>query len=143
MAEEDKVREASKRFYDALNSMPIGKNDPMADVWMHDSTVTAMQPLGDRLVGWEQVRDSFAQVGGISGGGEISVRDQIFRVVGEVAYELATERTQALFAGEEIRFDQRVTNIYRRERGQWKIVHHHTDLNPEMVDLLNRLQGRR
>jgi hypothetical protein len=95
MSEEDQVREASKRFYAALNSMLIKKNEPMANVWAHDSTVTAMQPLGGRLVGWEEVRDSFAQVGEISGGGEISVRDQIFRVVGDMAYELGTERTQA------------------------------------------------
>jgi ketosteroid isomerase-like protein len=143
MSEEDQVREASKRFYAALNSMLIKKNEPMANVWAHDSTVTAMQPLGGRLVGWEEVRDSFAQVGEISGGGEISVRDQIFRVVGDMAYELGTERTQAQLAGEEILFDGRFTNIYRRERGQWKLVHHHGDVSPELVDLLNRLQSGR
>jgi ketosteroid isomerase-like protein len=143
MSEEDQVREASKRFYAALNSMLIQKNGPMADAWVHDTTVTAMHPIGGRQVGWEQVRQSFEQVGGLAGGGEVALRDQIIRVVGDMAYELGTERGQALLASEEIRFDHRVTNIYRRERGQWKMVHHHTDLNPEMVDMLNRLQGGR
>jgi ketosteroid isomerase-like protein len=141
MSTEDEVREASKRFYAALNSMFIQKNSPMADVWVHDSTVTAMHPIGGRQIGWEQVRQSFEQVGGLAGGGEVALRDQIIQIDGDMAYELGTEQGQALLANEEIRFDHRVTNIYRRERGQWKMVHHHADLNAEMVALLNRLQG--
>jgi ketosteroid isomerase-like protein len=140
MSEEDKVREASKRFYAALNSMLVQRNGPMADAWVHDATVTAMHPIGGRQVGWEQVRQSFEQVGGLAGGGEVALRDQIIHVVGDMAYELGTEQGQALIAGEEIRFGHRVTNIYRRERGEWKMVHHHADVNAEMLDLLKRLQ---
>ena len=44
-------------------------------------------------------------------------------------------------AGEQIAIDQRVTNVYRREAGGWKMVHHHTDLSPAMLDLLGRLQA--
>ena len=33
----------------------------------------------------------------------------------------------------------RVTNIYRREAGAWKLVHHHTDISPAMLDVLARL----
>jgi hypothetical protein len=29
-----------------------------------------------------------------------------------------------------------VTNIYRREGGGWKMVHHHTDVSPAMVEAL-------
>ena len=38
-------------------------------------------------------------------------------------------------------FEQRVTNIYRREAGAWKIVHHHTDISPAMLETLSRLQS--
>jgi ketosteroid isomerase-like protein len=44
-------------------------------------------------------------------------------------------------AGEQVPLEHRVTNIYRREGGTWKIVHHHTDLSPEMMELIQRLQG--
>ena len=47
---------------------------------------------------------------------------------------------EATLAGEHIEIDQRVTNVYRREAGGWKIVHHHTDLSPAMLELLARLQ---
>jgi hypothetical protein len=34
-----------------------------------------------------------------------------------------------------------VTNIYQREAGAWKIIHHHADLVPAMVEVLQRLQA--
>jgi ketosteroid isomerase-like protein len=37
----------------------------------------------------------------------------------------------------------RVTNIYLREGRSWKIVHHHTDVSPAMLYVLNRLQAKK
>ncbi|MBS0508111.1 MAG: hypothetical protein JSR53_12080 [Proteobacteria bacterium] len=33
-----------------------------------------------------------------------------------------------------------MTNIYKREAGGWRLVHHHTDLSAGMLDVLRRLQ---
>jgi ketosteroid isomerase-like protein len=54
---------------------------------------------------------------------------------------VGTEQGQAKLAGEQIPIENRVTNIYRREAGGWKIVHHHTDISPAMLDVLSRLQA--
>jgi len=60
---------------------------------------------------------------------------------GDVAYELGVERGTLTIAGQTVsNFDNRVTNIYRREVTGWKIVHHHTDLSPAMIDIVSRLQ---
>jgi hypothetical protein len=61
---------------------------------------------------------------------------------GDVAYTLSTEHGQAKLADESIRIDWRATNIYRREAGGWKILHHHTDVSPALVETLGRLEGR-
>ena len=61
---------------------------------------------------------------------------------GDVAYTLGTEHGQAKLADESIGIDWRVTNIYRREAGGWKIVHHHTDVSPAVVEALDRKEGR-
>jgi SnoaL-like protein len=50
--------------------------------------------------------------------------------------------SRCTLAGENVTFEQRVTNVYRRDAGTWKIVHHHTDLSSGMVDLLARLQKK-
>ncbi len=34
-----------------------------------------------------------------------------------------------------------MTNIYRREAGEWKLVHHHADISPAMLGILERLQA--
>ncbi|HTX70324.1 MAG TPA: nuclear transport factor 2 family protein, partial [Thermoleophilia bacterium] len=59
----------------------------------------------------------------------------------DLAYETGIERGMVKVAGETVTIDQRVTNVYRREPDGWKIVHHHTDLSPAMLGILERLQA--
>jgi ketosteroid isomerase-like protein len=141
MSAEDEVREASDQFYAALNRMANGDAGPMMEVWSHTSDVSTMHPIGGREVGWEQVQGPWEQVAAIASGGQITLADSLIWVVGDLAYQIGTEAGEAKFGGQHVSFEQRVTNIYRREAGAWKIVHHHTDLSPAMLDVLARLQS--
>jgi ketosteroid isomerase-like protein len=141
MSVEDEVRDASSKFYAALNRMANGDAGPLAGIWSHSATVTTMHPIGDREVGWDQVRKSWEQVAQLSSGGQIELADQAIRVAGDLAYELGVERGRLTLAGQEVTIDHRVTNIYRREAGAWKIIHHHTDVAPAMLDVLKRLKA--
>jgi ketosteroid isomerase-like protein len=141
MSMEDEVRAASSRFYAALSGMANGDAGAMADCWSHSPDATAMHPIGGRDEGWEAVRASFAQVAGISTGGSIRIEDALIRVSGDVAWEIGRERGRATMAGRELELDHRVTNVYRREGGAWKLVHHHTDVAPAMVAMLEELGG--
>ena len=140
MSAEDEIRGASTKFYAALGRMAGGDAGAMEAVWSHSDTVTAMHPIGGRDVGWAAVKASFEGVAGLASDGRVELADQIIRVDGDLAYELGEERGQFTLAGEPIHIDQRVTNIYRRESGEWKLVHHHTDISPAMIALLERLQ---
>jgi ketosteroid isomerase-like protein len=143
MSAEDEVRAVSEKFYAALNRMAKGDAGSFADVWSHSATVTTMHPIGGREVGWDQVRNSWEQVAQIATGGSVKRSDQFIQVVGEVAYELGIERGEVTLAGQKVSFDERVTNIYRRESGAWKMVHHHSDLSQAAVDLLTRLKAKK
>jgi ketosteroid isomerase-like protein len=68
--------------------------------------------------------------------------DQFIQVAGDAAYELGVEHGQFTLAGQPVTGDCRVTNIYRRESGAWKIVHHHTDTAQSMIDVLSRLRKK-
>ena len=142
MSTEDEVRSASNQFYAALNRMLNGDVGPLADVWSHSAAVTTMHPIGGREVGWDNVRGSWEQVSGLASEGQVGLTDQIIQAAGDMAYELGVEQGQFKLAGEQVTVDHRVTNIYRREPGGWKIVHHHTDLSPAMLDLLSRLPAK-
>ena len=79
MAAEDEVRQASDRFYGALNRMLNGDAGPLGEVWSHESDVTTMHPIGGRQVGWEQVQPVWEQVGHICSGGQVRLDDQLLR----------------------------------------------------------------
>jgi ketosteroid isomerase-like protein len=139
MSTEDEVRKASKQFYAGLNHMANGDAGPLADIWSHSATVTAMHPIGGREVGWDAVGGSFGQVAKLASDGKIELKDQLIQVAGDVAYEVGIEHGQFKLAGQQVTLEHRVTNIYQQEAGAWKIIHHHTDISPAMLDVLSRL----
>ena len=142
MSAENEVREASKKFYAGLNSMANGKDNALVDIWLHNASVTAMHPISGREVGWDAVNESFNQVGKIASDGKIELKDQLIHVLGDVAYEVGIEDVQFKLAGQEVKGNGRVTNIYQRDGGTWKMVHHHTDVFPSMVEILKQLQSK-
>jgi ketosteroid isomerase-like protein len=52
-------------------------------------------------------------------------------VVGDMAYTVGFEHTQASVNGEPRTSTLRATQIYRREGGEWKVVHRHADTVPD------------
>lgn len=141
MSKEEEVRKASKSFYAGLNRMVNGDAAPLADIWSHSEEVTAMHPIGGRQVGWNAVRRSFEQLARLASDGKVELRDQLIRVVGDVAFEAGIEYGRLTLAGERVTIEHRVTNIYQREGGTWKITHHHTDTSPGMLDVIGRLHS--
>lgn len=82
--------------------------------------------------GWEQAAQEFSE-------GQISLEDLVgVPLSDDVAYILGSEHGQAYLGDEMVRIDWRVTNSYRREGGEWKMVHHHADVSPEVVEALDR-----
>jgi|SRR5947209_125624 len=142
MSAEDEVRQASARYYTALNHLLNGDAGLMTKVWSHNSDVTTMNPYGGREIGWEQIQAVFEQVAQMCLGSQITVRirDALIRVGGDLAYEIGIEFGEGTIAGKPTSIQHRVTNIYRREAEGWKNVHCHTDLNPGEQEVVRKLQ---
>ena len=138
MSPDDEVRHASTRLYAALNRMANGDGGALAEVWSHSASVTAMHPIGGREVGWGAVGASFEAVGRKAANGKIELKDQLIRTAGDMAYELGIEHGHLKLAGHPVTIEHRVTNIYMREAGAWKVVHHHADPSPGMLEALGR-----
>jgi ketosteroid isomerase-like protein len=137
MAAEDEVRQASEQFYAALNRTLDGDSGLMEQIWSHGSDVSAMHPFGDRMLGWDEVRDSWEQAAQAFSGGQVALDEMVVVPISEdAAYTLGTEHGQASIGDATVGIDWRVTNIYRREAGGWKIVHHHTDSSKEVAQAL-------
>ena len=137
MAVEDEIRQASEQFYAALNHTINGDSGSMMEVWSHGSDVTALHPLGGRETGWREVRASWEQVAEEFSDGQVSIENLVVvPLAADVAYTLGTEHGQAKLGDETVGIDWRVTNIYRREEGEWKMMHHHTDVSHALVEVL-------
>ncbi len=143
MAVDTEVRQASDQFYAALNQMlSRGDASPVKAVWSQGQQGSTMHPIGGREVGREQILAAWDQAGPAFSEGRASADDLVVvALTDDVAYTIGTERFEGKVGGESIRGEWRATNIYRREDGGWKIVHHHTDASLELQELLRRLQA--
>ena len=138
MSTEDDVRAISDRFYSGLSRMDVAA---LPEIWSHSDDVTTMHPMGGEQVGWEEVRASFEQAAGPMTDSHVELVDQRICAGTDLAYETGIERGSAKLAGETIEFEHRVTNVYRLEDGRWKMVHHHTDVSPGLIETLQRRQA--
>lgn len=50
-----------------------------------------------------------------------------FDVIGDMAYTVGYERISATVDGKPRTFTIRATQVYRRENGEWRVVHRHAD----------------
>jgi ketosteroid isomerase-like protein len=63
---------------------------------------------------------------------------------GDLAYLVATEHTTASIGGDPpAPYSLRVTTIFRREAGAWKVVHRHADPLPDGASTRDRLSALR
>jgi ketosteroid isomerase-like protein len=135
--EEDEVRQAAQQFYAAQSSGLNGDFGPMEELWSHASDVSVMPPSGSRVLGWEEVKASWERAAHAFSGGQVVLEDVVVVPITEdAAYTMGTERGHRKVGERTIRFEGRVTNVYRREDDGWKIVHHHTDFSSAMVEAL-------
>jgi ketosteroid isomerase-like protein len=133
------VKAASNAFYAALTKMCNGDASAMAGAWSHGATVTTMHPIGGRETGWDAVKASFEGVAKAAKGGGVKLKDQALQVSGGLAVEIGMEDGSITLGGETVKIAQRVTNVYKREGGAWKLVHHHADLSPAMIEAVKKL----
>jgi len=140
----EEVRQASDRFYMALNRMVNGDVSAMFDACSHADDVSAMHPLGGRQLGWPEVRASWQMAADALGtSGSVEASDlQITLLGSDGAFTTGTETASATVGGNPIAFSGRCTNVYRREDGVWKMVHHQVDLLPDVAAAFQAAVGQ-
>jgi len=106
-----------------------GDPQPYTSRWAHDPDVTIFGGWGDYEHGWHEVgpRLDWAAERFVAGG----TAQEILAMVssGDLGYSVALERGHAHLAGRPTAAPMllRVTHVYRRIDGVWKVVHRHAD----------------
>jgi ketosteroid isomerase-like protein len=106
-----------------------GDPEPRMKLWTREDPVTVLGAFGVAASGWEEVRETFEWVASQFSRCE-SFRLEIIAagVSGDLAYTVGYEHSiVARNDGPAKPNRLRVTHAYRREDGEWKIVHRHGD----------------
>jgi ketosteroid isomerase-like protein len=132
MSEREEFLEwARSRLRDAEEALHNGDAGPRLALWSGNDPVTVFGAWKSAN-GQDELRELFRHLEAsfsdcLSYSHEIVAAD----VVGDMAYTVGYERTQASVNGEPRRYTLRATQVYRREDGEWRVTHRHADTMPE------------
>ena len=136
------VQDDFRRFLalqaEAEEAFVLGDAGPRMKLWSRRDPVSLLGALGMYESGWDRLSQVFPMVASMfSNVSEFRWDIEVANVVGDMAYTVGYERFNGSVRGRPIEaMTVRVTHAYRREGGEWKIVHRHGDsanLSPEVA----------
>jgi ketosteroid isomerase-like protein len=129
----DDFREFLAKQTEAEEAIVNGDAGPRMELWSRRDPVTLFGAAGMYQSGWDQLGKTFDQVASwFSDVTDFRYDVELADVNGDLAYTLGYERFNGSIRGRPVEsVTVRVTHVYRREEGEWKIVHRHGDNPPE------------
>lgn len=120
--EADAVREANAGFYKAFESLDVSQ---MAEVWLRADHVRCVHPGGELLLGYDAVVRSWEEIFSNT----LHIRFDLTNIsvhrLGEAAWVTLLETVQVSAHTGSSRGVMITTNIFERDGGLWRLVHHH------------------
>ena len=131
--QEDFLTWVDSRLRDAEIALHDGDSGPRREIWSRQEPVTVLGAWKS-ATGFAEVDELFTDLEQTFSGCS-SFRFDIVaaEVSGDMAYTAGYEHTQAVVNGEPRTYTLRATQIYRRENGEWKVVHRHGSALPSDV----------
>ena len=133
MSELDDFRTGTlARFVEAEKALHDGDPEPRLAMWSDHDPVTLFGAWGPCKSGWEQVSPVFRWLASrFSGVSDYRLDLVAAGLSGDLAYTVGFERSMLSIDGGPAQENVlRVTHVFRRENGEWKIVHRHGDFPP-------------
>jgi ketosteroid isomerase-like protein len=127
MSDLDEFRDRYHRSVEAFIQGDPGVQKPL---WSARDDVTLANPLGPPVKGVDAVWQHLGRAASlISGGHDYTFASISVVETADLAYEVGIERNIVTIgtATEQVPISLRVTTVFRREDGEWKIVHRHAD----------------
>jgi ketosteroid isomerase-like protein len=128
---DDSFNAARGRVRAALAEMGTGQPDPYIDCWPESDDVTLFGAWGPIERGKRRLDATFRWVGSRFQGGPLVPEDVVAFASGDLAYTVGFEHGEVVIdGGARQPMTIRVTHIYRRIAGAWRLVHRHADFPP-------------
>jgi ketosteroid isomerase-like protein len=129
---DDALSKALERQDVAVTAMLNGDPGPTIDSWADSDDVTLFGAWGPIEKGHKSVTDTMRWVGSrFTGADAVDIENTVVASSGDLAYTVGFERSHVSVDGGPMRDGVlRVTHIYRRIDGEWKLMHRHADFAP-------------
>ena len=122
------AQDAENAFYEALER---GDVEAMMEVWAEDEEIVCVHPGGERLVGYEAVRSSWAQIAASGQKLKIHLSDQSVMTGMMLAVHSLHEHVSAEDDQRRSAVPVAATNVYQRTGNGWRMIVHHASPVPE------------
>jgi ketosteroid isomerase-like protein len=124
------LEEVIDAYHRSVAEFVCGDPEGQKRLWSQADDVTLANPLGPPACGWRQVEEAMDRAASLLRDGEVLSVDRVSAYSArDVAWTVEIEHARVKLAGapEHSPTSLRVTTIFRREDGDWRIVHRHAD----------------
>jgi len=114
----------------ALDAFTKGDPEPLKSLYSRSDDVSLANPFGPPARGWDDVASTMERAALNYRDGEATAFERVSAYsTPELAYIVEVERFRSKVGGDDetAQFALRVTTVFRREDGDWRIVHRHAD----------------
>jgi ketosteroid isomerase-like protein len=127
---ESALEQVIEEYHRSVGAFLQGDLEPQKRLWSRRDDVTLANPLGPPARGWPQVEDALHRAASQIRAGEVLGSERISEVAtADLAYIVEIERERVKVGNDDAfaASSLRVTSIFRREDGEWRLVHRHAD----------------
>jgi ketosteroid isomerase-like protein len=122
--------ELVQRYHSAMTPFAKGDPEPVKDLYSHADDVMLANPFGPAVRSWAAVSERLDFASSRMHDGEVTGFDEVARYQsGDLFVLLETEDWQSRVADRDDvePWRLRVTTTFRREEGEWRVIHRHAD----------------
>lgn len=119
-----------ERYHEAAATFIQGDPEPYKALWSQRDDVSVANPFHPVATGWDEAAATMDRAASNWREGEIVGFESKAQVVeADLAFILEIERFRAKIGGSSSMsaVELRTTTVFRREDGEWKVVHRHAD----------------
>lgn len=128
------LREFLDRCHEGVHQQSGGRSDALLELWSRAEDATLMAATNGYQVGFDQISELLRSVAQGLKFDTYEPQNLATTVSGDLAYTVELERMTGQADGTTQEMTLRSTQVYRREDGEWRLVHRHAEaLGP--VDL--------
>jgi hypothetical protein len=129
MSSDTDIQEALQTIEAGMTHFVTGDSGPFKERWSHQPDVSIMGAWGTAEVGWPDSEPRLDWAAARFKGGNWTQELLTAGTSGDLLYTVTIERMEPVLEGQDAarRSELRVTHVFRREDGVWKVVHRHAD----------------